>query len=780
MKNKYDDPIFCINILYDFIYNRNKSSCYTLKQISKTDLILSNIKKTDDYDNTHIISLLQKSKLDHIESTRWYELFNCKLGEHNVLIRIGKYNTNNKNYNDLNRAEIIDMKINYLLSDMALTDVYPFIVLPIMNFDCIYKQIKEIKEIKQIKQIKDDDQMFVQILENYENIQTLHKFIDKNLNNMTINDWKVIVFQLIYILYKIGNKYQTFRHNKLNFDSIYLYNNVNINDRVHNCRVGSIVFTVPTLGYELKITNFYDAFIEDIADNNDIQCKKENLYYDVHYMFQSIINYFDDKKKKIPSELNSFIKQIIPEMFLSKNKNSIGLDEPYYEKNVTTILTPKLILTKNNFFTEFIKDNNMKNKSSNSSSNTSELSVSSVSNTPKNVKSYSMKESSVDYSITDQSSEDRSSRLFAKHKNNKNNKLVTGKRALGNKAYKFTEVSDISNITESSINNFNNKKLKSKYGKLLNKVNKLDSGSDSESGFTEKETPVNNFMRLFNEKVPKNNNVQNNTENNSMQNLTDGIASDFEGEMPAYMFNMPGVQQYMSGVQGLGQGPNMMQMQQPMPNMMQMQQSMPNIMQMQQPAFSSVDRPMPNMMSMQQPMPNIPGMSGLPGMPELPGMPGMPGFPGMPGLPGIPNMQSMQQNMPGMPGMPGMPSMPSMPGMPDIQQGKPLSNDILLQMVNNSMFTEGSGLGAGPGAPGAPGVPETQTHDFGQNAPDISSRLPAHLLLNNGNKPDMNNLGSASVGMNMVQNQMGGNNSKNSHNSKKSFFFLKGGPNQGK
>ena len=47
MSNKYDNIDFCLNTLYNFIYNKKHIDCYVFKRIQLSNVKLSDIKKDD-------------------------------------------------------------------------------------------------------------------------------------------------------------------------------------------------------------------------------------------------------------------------------------------------------------------------------------------------------------------------------------------------------------------------------------------------------------------------------------------------------------------------------------------------------------------------------------------------------------------------------------------------------------------------------------------------------------------------------------------------------------
>jgi len=64
--NKYDNLDFCLNVLFDFIYNKNKKSCYKFEHILIDELNINNIKKPKTFDGK---SILATNKIKYMGNT---------------------------------------------------------------------------------------------------------------------------------------------------------------------------------------------------------------------------------------------------------------------------------------------------------------------------------------------------------------------------------------------------------------------------------------------------------------------------------------------------------------------------------------------------------------------------------------------------------------------------------------------------------------------------------------------------------------------------------------
>ena len=99
----------------------------------------------------------------------------------------------------------------------------------------------------------------IQLFEDYFKLRILNDFLKENFNNFTTLHWKVLSFQILYALYKLTKTYPSFRHNKLDTYSIYVYIKKE-SDNKNVIKIGNKIFSIPNMGFEIKITNFYFFF----------------------------------------------------------------------------------------------------------------------------------------------------------------------------------------------------------------------------------------------------------------------------------------------------------------------------------------------------------------------------------------------------------------------------------------------------------------------------------------------------------------------------------------
>jgi len=302
---------------------------------------------------------------------------------------------------------LVDMKLMYIFSELQNTSVGKHIILPIMNFDIEYSELNKLNSVIGDKFNK-GDMLYVQVLERYYKTYTLREYLDNYYDKFVEDDWKVLFFQVLATLAVIQQKYNSFRHNRLNLDSIFVYEKQK-NGKSSIYKILDNEYVVPNRGFDIKISDFHESSIKNIASNKNAK-KKENPYYDVHYFFQSLLYYIEgiEKKDNILKSIREFYNIVLPKKFRYENgKKFDGLDEYYYLKNVDSIITPIKIISKNNFFTDFISK--------------MDISDSSVSNSPVNIESLRGLENSINFtdynSPTESSASDYKPRMLGKKVN---------------------------------------------------------------------------------------------------------------------------------------------------------------------------------------------------------------------------------------------------------------------------------------------------------------------------------------------------------------------------
>jgi hypothetical protein len=410
--SNYDNLDYRLNILYDFVYNDNTNVCYKFKPISLSEISFDKIKMNNKILEKNVFS----EEIKYIgKINNKYHFKRLSKTHYPCTITVGIY----KDKNDINNmmgSENINILNTYVLSEIIANENNKFVILPIANFDLSFGELSDYSsiianEIKKNNKITNDTMVYINITEHYFSMDTLYKFLIENNSKMTLKHWKSLFFQILFILYKITNRLKQFRHNNLNLNSIWVYKRKDI-ESIKEFNVNNIKFEVPIYNFEIKIMDFENSTSLDIPNKKK---KSDNPYFDIHYFFQNIIFIYNELEN-IPNEIKKFIDEIIPEIFRYKNKNEFnGLDELLYEKETSIILNSSLILKKNNFFTEFIKEN-------------MDSSISPMSNNIKNINQYNIKENGINYSIS-ASEYSNTPRMLGKK-----NKSMTGSRKIKSKS----------------------------------------------------------------------------------------------------------------------------------------------------------------------------------------------------------------------------------------------------------------------------------------------------------------------------------------------------------
>ena len=109
--NNYNNINYMIKMLYNHVYNNN-TICYDYKQLSKKDIILSNIKKSNNFNYLNIVFDEQLKYIGNLAYKCLYKRYSYD--SHPTTLRIGVYDKRNTNVDDLERPENVDKIMMYL------------------------------------------------------------------------------------------------------------------------------------------------------------------------------------------------------------------------------------------------------------------------------------------------------------------------------------------------------------------------------------------------------------------------------------------------------------------------------------------------------------------------------------------------------------------------------------------------------------------------------------------------------------------------------------------
>jgi hypothetical protein len=189
---------------------------------------------------------------------------------------------------------------------------------------------------------------------------TLKEYIYDNISTITSDDIKNILFQIYITLAKLNERFNKFRHNKLNLDAIRLYIKLEPSDNIY--KIGGNQYKLSNNKVEIKITDFdYSYNSSDYLINNNPYIFLNNLtienpYYDINYITNLVYLYLEllkDKNENINNiikELKNLFNEIIPEKYrinkIDKIENFNGMNEEQYIKNNDISITPYSIIKK--------------------------------------------------------------------------------------------------------------------------------------------------------------------------------------------------------------------------------------------------------------------------------------------------------------------------------------------------------------------------------------------------------------------------------------------------
>nr|WBF70773.1 hypothetical protein [Megavirus caiporensis] len=244
--------------------------------------------------------------------------------------------------NHMKRPENVELRMIKLLSYFVVNKKSPHFVLPIGTFNTsITKFINIPKNFIDLNDSKNE--MYKKFVEKYhdgeyENLVSvlisewcnggdLLDYIRKNYLNMNLKTWVIIIFQILFTLALVHDKYPAFRHNDMKANNIL----VQITDikrfKPNHCyryNLGRTVFIIPNIDLQVKIWDFDFSCIKNLVENNKVNSdwtnkmnitNNPNRYYDMHYFFNTLISkrFFPQfYEGGAPDEIVDFVHRIIP------------------------------------------------------------------------------------------------------------------------------------------------------------------------------------------------------------------------------------------------------------------------------------------------------------------------------------------------------------------------------------------------------------------------------------------------------------------------------------
>lgn len=252
--------------------------------------------------------------------------------------------------NKSSRPENVELRMLQLFSPFVLKMRTPHFVLPVGTFNTSISNFINVPEnIINLKDEKND--MYKKFIDRYYNGEfedfvsvlisewcnggDLLDYIRKNYQSMTHRDWVVIIFQILFTLALVHQKYPGFRHNDMKANNILVHftsiGKENPKKR-YRYNIDDTKFIIPNIDIQIKIWDFDFASIENIIENNKVNAdwtkkinirREENKYYDMHYFFNTLISrrFFPQfYEGGAPQEIVDFIHRVIPEEYRNGSK----------------------------------------------------------------------------------------------------------------------------------------------------------------------------------------------------------------------------------------------------------------------------------------------------------------------------------------------------------------------------------------------------------------------------------------------------------------------------
>ena len=256
---------------------------------------------------------------------------------------------------DKKRPENVEPHLLHLLSKLVIDKKTPHIILPIMNFICDIDEIlkgNNIPENIDWKKREKNNDIF-----NIANVLVTEWADGGDLKNYILSNykkwskdpyceiiWSVLLFQIIFTLVIIYEKYPNFRHNDLKVDNILVTNTEFSPDSLQHYLyyIDGRYYSIPNIGFQIKLWDFDLSCIKGEVDNYKVQGMSEygirdtkNQYYDIHCFLNYLRLYIvgDSKRKFVPESIQNFWRRIIPLKF----RHSEHLPNVYWSRVIPDV-----------------------------------------------------------------------------------------------------------------------------------------------------------------------------------------------------------------------------------------------------------------------------------------------------------------------------------------------------------------------------------------------------------------------------------------------------------
>jgi len=296
--SKIDDIDYLIGLVYEHLYIKIPVRPIESKPLSTNYLEdLTIVKKM--YTGSQLkelINIIFNTNLSYLGKKE--DAFKFKRSDNMSDILLRSYNKNQ----EMNPSDTlnVDKIIAYLLSDLVIHKRTNGIMINICNIDIPAKELNIfVKKYPEIK-FNESSMISVTIREHFYKLVTLKEHLSKDLST---DNFKSSIFQVLHTLDVIQSMYPTFRHNNLTIDTIMVYET---NEKTLKYKIGQTEFSFTSTG-ETKITNFLKSNMKDYIENNSLKdepkMQEPNKYFDVNIFLESLM------ELELPKEIKEFIKR---------------------------------------------------------------------------------------------------------------------------------------------------------------------------------------------------------------------------------------------------------------------------------------------------------------------------------------------------------------------------------------------------------------------------------------------------------------------------------------
>jgi hypothetical protein len=293
--SKLNDIDYLSGLLYEYLYQKMASRPIESKPISTNYLEdMTIIKKM--YEGKQLSELINNVFNTNIAYEGFHEsayVFK-RMSNPPTDILIRQYEKGQES--NPNNSVNVDKIIAYLLSDLVIHKKTRNILVNVNNFDVNTKDL--LLFLKKYKDIKVSGTLSITIREHFYKLVTFREHIEAE---PTLENMKDSIFQVLNTINVIQSMYPTFRHNKLDVDTVLVYKT---NEKSVNYKIDEKSYPFTSVG-EVKITNFLESNMQDYIDNDGIDenMKTPNKFYDIDTFLNSLLSF------KLPKEISEFVER---------------------------------------------------------------------------------------------------------------------------------------------------------------------------------------------------------------------------------------------------------------------------------------------------------------------------------------------------------------------------------------------------------------------------------------------------------------------------------------